>query len=415
MKVQPREPELVEEDASSITPLLLVLGLIVATGLVAGLPVLVMILALLVCIFLHELGHYLTAKSAGMKVTEFFIGFGPRIWSFRRGEVEYGIKAIPAGAYVRIIGMSNLETDIAPEDEERTYRSKPYWRRLSVAVAGSTMHMIIAFVLLVTVFAGFGLRDAEADDWSIYAVTPDSAADDAGLEAGDRIASVDGREFGDFDAMSEYLRAHPGEDVSLVVERGSETLTLTATLGAENPNTGEKVGFLGVGPTFPTVREGPIASVRESIGEIGNMTSASVGGLGKLFSKSGVTGYVDQVVNGGDGSDGPTTEQESRPSSVVGIVQVGNEVARDGWVNVVYLIAAFNVFIAIFNMLPVLPFDGGHVAIATYEKVRSMISGRRYQADAAKMLPVAYVVVVAMALLFVTSVYLDIADPVSIR
>jgi membrane-associated protease RseP (regulator of RpoE activity) len=140
-----------------------------------------------------------------------------------------------------------------------------------------------------------------------------------------------------------------------------------------------------------------------------------VGGLGKLFSKSGVTGYVDQVVNGGDGSDGPTTEQESRPSSVVGIVQVGNEVARDGWVNVVYLIAAFNVFIAIFNMLPVLPFDGGHVAIATYEKVRSMISGRRYQADAAKMLPVAYVVVVAMALLFVTSVYLDIADPVSIR
>src|SRR4029079_19291502 len=98
-------------------------------------------------IVLHELGHFLTAKKAGMKCTEFFIGFGPRIWSFRRGETEYGVKAIPAGAYVKIIGMNHLE-EVDPSDEERTYRRKPFWRRLSVAVGGSTMHFLIAFVLI---------------------------------------------------------------------------------------------------------------------------------------------------------------------------------------------------------------------------------------------------------------------------
>ena len=111
--------------------------------------VLIVILAIVVMITLHELGHFVMAKRAGMKATEFFLGFGPKLWSTRRGETEYGIKLIPAGAYVRIIGMSNLE-EVDPADEERTYRAKPYWRRLSVAVAGSTMHFILAFVLICT-------------------------------------------------------------------------------------------------------------------------------------------------------------------------------------------------------------------------------------------------------------------------
>src|SRR4051812_3107095 len=150
-------------------------------------------------IFLHELGHYLTAKWAGMKVTEFFLGFGPRLWSFQRGETEYGIKAIPAGAYVRIIGMSNLD-EVEPEDEDRTYRAKPYWRRVSVAVAGSTMHFLLALVLILTVFVGFRTIDVSSDEWTFATVS--GPAEAAGLRPGDRILTIDGQRRGSFADMS---------------------------------------------------------------------------------------------------------------------------------------------------------------------------------------------------------------------
>src|SRR5688500_16533769 len=182
--------------------LALLAAVVVAFGLRFGLAVILIIVALIVMIFLHELGHYVTAKAAGMKVTEFFLGFGPKIWSFRRGETEYGVKAIPAGAYVRIIGMSNLE-EVDPADEDRTYRAKSYGRRLSVAVAGSTMHFVMAFVLIFVVFAGFGVQDDST--WRIGTISKPSAAFDAGLQPDDRIVAVDGESFEDFTAMSEYL------------------------------------------------------------------------------------------------------------------------------------------------------------------------------------------------------------------
>ena len=137
------------------------LGLLVAStvalGALAGMAWLVIIGALVLMIFLHELGHFLTAKWSGMKVTEFFLFFGPKIWSFRRGETEYGIKLIPLGAYVRIIGMSNLDADVPPEDEHRTFRQQSYPKRLLVVSAGSLMHMLQAFVLLVIVFSVLGV------------------------------------------------------------------------------------------------------------------------------------------------------------------------------------------------------------------------------------------------------------------
>src|SRR5438270_2832380 len=159
---------------------LLVLA-VVLFGARFGLSVIAIVLALIVMIFLHELGHYLTAKWAGMKVTEFFLGFGPKIWSFQRGETEYGIKAVPAGAYVKIIGMNNLE-EVDPADEERTYRAKSTWRRLSVAVAGSTMHFILAFVLVCVVVMGFGLPKPMTTLQSVS-----GPAAEAGLHKGDKI------------------------------------------------------------------------------------------------------------------------------------------------------------------------------------------------------------------------------------
>jgi membrane-associated protease RseP (regulator of RpoE activity) len=310
--------------------------------------------------------------------------------------------------------MSNLE-EIDPSDEDRTYRAKPYWRRLSVAVAGSTMHFIMAFALIFVIFAGIGLPDSHSSKWTVASVVqkPASAAYSAGIRPHDRIVSVDGTTFSNFRKMSDYLRAHPGADVNLVVQRGSRTFDATATLATENPSTGEHVGFLGVGPTYPTVRKSPASAVVESGKQFGSLTKATVQGLWHIFSPKGVSHYVDTIVKP-DANTKAGVPDAGRPTSIVGIVQVGSELAHDGWVNVLYLLFGVNVFIGLFNLLPMLPFDGGHVAIATYEKIRSMISGRRYQADVAKLLPFTYVVVAALALLFVTSIYMDIAHPISI-
>jgi membrane-associated protease RseP (regulator of RpoE activity) len=413
MRVAPTEDA--EEIATSPwrSALLLAGAAVLAVRFGLTLATLVMIVALVLMIFMHELGHYLTARWAGMKVTEFFIGFGPRIWSFHRGETEYGLKAIPAGAYVRIIGMSNLD-EVDPSDEQRTYRSKPFARRLSVAVAGSTMHFLMAFALIYTVHVAFGLQDVDTPRWTVDSIVEPSAASSVGIKLGDRIVSVDGRDFHTFTAVSDYMRAHPGAHVTLGVLRDGRILTKEATLARTNPKTGEKVGFLGVGPAFPAERLGPLHGLVQSAKDIGAMSKASVLGLAHIVSPKGVTHYVDTLVSP-DANTKAGIPDEGRPTSVVGVVRAGSEIAHEGWVNVLYLLFGVNVYIGLFNMIPMLPFDGGHVAIATYEKIRSRAMGREYRADVAKVLPFTYAIVLALVLLFVTSLYLDIVHPVSIR
>jgi len=416
MRVQPREPEVIEEvrGPSKVWGVLLLAAGLAFLALRAGVGYAAVAVGIIFFIFMHELGHYLTAKWAGMKVTEFFIGFGPRLWSFRRGETEYGVKAIPAGAYVRIIGMSNLEDDVEPSDEERTYRSKPYWRRLSVAVAGSTMHFLMALVLIYGILVGFG--DQAEDRWRVASLSDPSGALEAGVQLGDRIVAIDGQRVETFEEMSEIVRELPGETVTLDVVRDGEALTLEATLGDENPSTGQKgVGFLGIGREYPYERVDPVTAIGRSVTESIDFGKEAIGGLAHIFSPSGVRGYVDTLANPDADGSGGADVTEDRPSSIIGVVQIGGQVAERGLVNVFWLMFAFNIFIGIFNLVPLLPFDGGHVAIATYEKIRSMLSGRRYQADVAKLLPLTYAVVLVMALLFVTTIYLDIAHPVDVN
>lgn len=400
-----------EERTAGLAGVVGIVGLLVYLGIRAGWSAVAIVLAIVVMIVLHELGHYLTAKWAGMKVTEFFVGFGPKLWSFRRGETEYGLKAIPAGAYVKIIGMSNLE-EVDPADESRTYRAKPYWRRLSVAVAGSTMHFLLAFALIATVFLGFGTADSSSDRWTLASVS--GPALQAGLKPGDRILSVDGGAPGSFTELSKEIRKRPGEEVSIVVERDGERRTVTATLAKRNPTTDEKVGYLGVSPAFDRVRSGIGEGLVDSVTTMGSTAKETFTGLGRVFSPSGVSRYVDTLTTN-EKATGPSSPSNDRPTSVIGIVQVGNQAAKDGIVPVLYLLFVVNMFIGIFNLTPLLPFDGGHVVIATYEKIRSMISGRRYQADVGKLMPLTYAVVLVLVFLFVTTIYLDIANPVSIR
>lgn len=383
-----------------------------------GLSVILIIVALVFMIFMHELGHYLTARAAGMKVTEFFIGFGPRIWSFKRGETEYGIKPIPAGAYVKIIGMSTLE-EVDPADESRTYRQKPYWRRLSVALAGSMMHFLMALVLIFVALVFVGLPEQDSNRWIVGAVTEDSPAAEAGLEPGDRILTVDGRAVSDdYNAMRDYLRSRPGEPVELVVERDGRELELTPTLDRVN-NEGDRVGFLGVGPAAEQVKRNALEGTVEAFELTGRTMWESVGGLVSVFSPSGLSSYIDNVTNAGTGPE-PGREMEpqdgNRFISPVGVVRLADASWQAGVSQFLRLVFAINIFIGLFNLVPLLPFDGGHVAIATYERIREVgRGGKRYFADVSKLLPLTYGVLVVLGFIFLSSLFLDLADPINLQ
>jgi membrane-associated protease RseP (regulator of RpoE activity) len=402
----PPAPEGPRDPASALAPLFIVVALLLALGYFGSWWWTFTVLALVAIIFLHELGHFVMARRAGMKVTEFFLGFGPRIWSFRRGEVEYGLKAIPAGAYVRIIGMNNLE-EVPPEDEPRTYRQKGYWSRLSVAVAGSAMHFLLAIILLVAALGFFGVQQPSA--WKISGVSDDSPALAAGLHSGDRIMSVDGAPIATFADLTDQVRARPDQTVTLVVQHPDHsTETVTAHLASHNPQ-GESVGFLGIGETRDYVKESLPAAAVGSVQEFGRISWASVAGLAKVFSPSGIRGYVDALTNkptsSGSGSG------DSRLVTVVGVPRLAEQAAHNGIADLLVLLAVINISLGLLNMIPLLPFDGGHVAIATYEAIRSR-RGKRYYADITKMLPASYIALAAIALVVMGSLYLDIAKPI---
>lgn len=368
--------------------------------------------ALIAMITLHELGHYLTAKRAGMKVTEFFLGFGPRLWSVRRGETEYGIKAFPLGAYVKVIGMYAFD-EIDPAEEDRTYRSKPTWQRVRMASAGSAMHFLLALALLFVAIFGWGIQ--RDDHWVVGALsklsTGASPAEKAGLQLGDRIVAIDGVATPRFADAVTIIRAKPEQQVTLTVERKGKQFTTSTTLANRNPSTQEQgVGFLGIGAEHPYVRSGFVASIGDTIHTYGDAFSASVKGLGTFFSPGSLRKYVDTVTSGPqrDPVSGQSTDN-GRPVSVIGVVRLGSESFDAGAAGPLWFFAWFNVFIGVFNLVPLLPFDGGHIAIALYEKARSR-GGKRYQVNVLKLLPITYAVVAVLGALFLTSAYLDLAS-----
>jgi membrane-associated protease RseP (regulator of RpoE activity) len=411
--------------------LALLIGAVALAGVAFGWPVLVVILGIVVMIFLHELGHYLTAKWAGMKVTEFFIGFGPKIWSFRRGETEYGLKVVPAGAYVRIIGMNNLD-EVDPADEPRTYRQKSFPKRLLVVSAGSLMHFAQAFVLLVILLGvvGFPGRSIanppdRAPAWEINTVLDDSAAQEAGLRKDDLIVAVDGQAVSRYEELSDALaRADVGEDVQLTIERGGAERTVEARLRPRPADEGGETGspFLGVG-TSKHFSDEPIGlgtALVRAPGEMVRFTGQTFGAMAGFFSPRGISDFANDVGeanepdsgSGGSGGSGSSADDDDRLISIIGVVQLGSQDVENRAAFLLALFFSLNMFIGIFNMLPLLPLDGGHAAVAVYERIRSR-PGRIYHADFAKLLPLTYAVVMGLVVLGVTAMYLDIVDPIS--
>ena len=388
----------------SVARLGIVVALLLLLGFAASWGVVAFVIALIVSIVLHELGHYLGARWGGMKVTEYFIGFGPRIWSTRRGETEYGLKALPLGAYVKVPGMSNLE-EIPPEEEARTYRAQSYGRRVRMVFAGPAMNLLIALVLFIGFFAFHDERIISDPRWpAIDAPGEGSPAAVAGLQAGDRILRMNGVDVSNFDTFRTTVRDLPGKTVPLDIERSGEPLELQVTLADRNPGTGERgIGFLGVSPAVDVtyVKRNMPEAVQRSFTEFGTQVGGTVVGIGRIFSPAGLTKLWQTVT--GQRPDDPT----QRASSIVGIVREGGRAADTGWIYFVGLLGAVNLALGLFNLLPLLPLDGGHIVIATYERLRSR-KGRVYRVDMAKVMPIFVVPLIILFTVVMGSFWLDI-------
>ena len=362
----------------------------------------VFVVGLLISVFLHEMGHFVTARRSGMKVTQFFMGFGPRLWSTQRGEVEYGIRALPLGAFVRIVGMNNLD-ECDPADEPRAYRAQSYPKRMLVITAGSLMHGVIALVLFFGVYATSGRYTETGDVLVTSPPAANSPAQQSGVVLGDVIREIDGIVVSSRDQfIDQIVSKKPGQTVTVIVDRSGERVSLNATLGNNPVDT--SIAYFGVASwSLDYVRVNPVKAIGYASQDLVVTAGRSVAGVFVVLNPVNI---INSVID--DKAD-PAT----RPGTVVGASQLGGEIGRqDGLKGVLLLLASVNIFVGVFNLFPLLPFDGGHAAIATYERFRSR-RGKTYRADVGKMVPVATMVVGLLALLLIVGLYLDLTQPIS--
>jgi membrane-associated protease RseP (regulator of RpoE activity) len=388
--------------------------------------VIIFSLALLLSVMLHEAGHFATAKAYGMKASRFFVGFGPTLWSFRRGETEYGVKALPAGGFVKIEGMTALE-EIAPEDEERAFYKQPAGRRAVVLCAGSFVHFMIAIAIVFGLLAVTHEDPIRTDGTNIAAVSPCVTAVSTGacavpytrapalgkLHTGDVLVSVNGRPVGaDGATLVTTLQSHAGVPVQITVRRDGVLRTVTVT--PYPTRVGKKVeGRIGISLGSQPAHVGLAAAVPRTFGVLGDFLKSTGSALGGLPSE--VAGIVEGKPRNPNGA-----------ASVVDVARVSGQVAKSGAsvgaiaATLLLLIAELNLFVGVFNMLPLLPLDGGHVAILVFEQVRSRVYrvlGRRDpgRVDIMKVLPLTYAVVAAFVGLSLILLYAGITNPIRLQ
>lgn len=362
------------------------------------------VLILLLVILMHEAGHFLTAKAFKIKVEEFFLGFGPRVWSFRRGETEYGIKALPLGGYVRIAGMNPFQ-ETAPEDLPRSYGAKPLWQRAIVIATGPVTHFLLAILVFAVYFAAVGVPRyrplvQQVEPRLEGRVSPAAAA---GLEPGDEIVGVLGRPVRSIEDFVQQVGSHVGEPLRVEVERNERRLVLEASPVMSGPP-GERHGRLGVvlgtGNVIARDRTNPFSALARGTAETGAIMKAVVLRLGDVFGPSGIRRIGRLLL-------GLEDRQVDDVTSVVGGARLSAQAAEAGLYEFFFgLFALFNVFVGILNLLPLPPLDGGHLAVLAVEGIT------RRRVDPRRLLPLTAVVGAFMVLLMVSLVYLDIVSPI---
>jgi membrane-associated protease RseP (regulator of RpoE activity) len=421
-------------------------------------------LGVIVSIALHEVGHMWPAKKFGVKVTQYFVGFGKTVWSTKRGETEYGIKAFPLGGFVKLVGMlppekgadptkirksntgmfTQLISDaraaeyehVQPGDEERLFYRKPWWQKLIVMSGGPMVNVVLAFLILGGVWMGFGVpgeprpvvsdvsdcvisaAEAQTDpNRACTASDPVAPAREAGMQPGDRIVSFNGEQVGSWDELTGLIRGNADGDATIGVVRDGEQLTLTTnTMVSPRPDLqtqGEfvEVGFLGVTPVQPTIYPGP-GYVVSQMWDLTKTTAAAV------------VAIPEKMVGVFQAAFGGAEREQDSPVSVVGASRVAGELATTDRLDVSGKLAAVlgllgmvNLFVALFNFIPLLPLDGGHIAGALWEAIRRGFARLFHRpdpgyVDVAKLLPVAYVMAGALLVMGVLLIYADFVNPI---
>ncbi|KMS84109.1 MULTISPECIES: M50 family metallopeptidase [Streptomyces] len=431
------------------------------TTLMFILGIVVFAVGLLVSIAWHELGHLSTAKLFGIRVPQYMVGFGPTIWSRKKGETEYGIKAVPLGGYIRMIGMfppddqgrvsarstspwrgmiedarSAAFEELEPGDETRMFYTRKPWKRVIVMFAGPFMNLVLAVALFLTVLMGFGIQKettvVESVSPCVIAQSqhrdtckksdPSSPAKAAGMEAGDKIVSFDGKPTKDWNTLSDLIRDSAGKDVAFVVDRHGREVTLHAKIatnqvakkdaGGNYVDGYVKAGFLGFSPATGVVKQDFGESVTWMTDRVGDAVDSLVALPGKIPA------LWDAAFG-----DGP--REPDSPMGIVGAARVTGEIATldipasQQLAMFVFVLAGFNLSLFLFNMLPLLPLDGGHIAGALWESLRRNLARvlRRPDPgpfDVAKLMPVAYVVAGIFVCFTVLVLIADVVNPVKI-
>jgi membrane-associated protease RseP (regulator of RpoE activity) len=399
------------------SPLALFVGTVAVVALLTwlvgwALPLVVFLILLMV--MGHEFGHFITAKRAGLLVTDFFVGFGPILWSTTRGETRYGIRALPLGGYVKVPGMT-WGTPVPADEEARTYRAASYPKKVLFASAGSLMHIIMALALAWVALTFIGAPSST--HVGVQAFTPwqghkENAAQLAGMHVGDQIVSINGTKVTGVDQLTNRLHGAAGQHLTVVVERAGRDLTLhvTPVNGRTIKEDGQRLpahGYIGIEVGDLTVHTSPLAAIPDSFTQVGRYVGEAVLAIGRLPGE--FPSLFHQVASAKAATN--PVNQDTRPSSIVGVARIAAQAADAGALPLITILAAVNIFIGVLNMLPMLPLDGGYVAIATYERLRSR-KGVGYQADINKLAPVVYAFMSMLLVLFACTLYLDIAHPI---
>jgi membrane-associated protease RseP (regulator of RpoE activity) len=389
-------------------------------------------LAILISVALHECGHMWVARATGMKVRRYFVGFGPTLWSTRRGETEYGVKAVPLGGFCDIAGMTPVE-DLEPDETDRAMYKQKTWKRVAVLFAGPGMNFVICLVLIYVIALVWGLPNLHAPNRAVVGetacVAPEMSAGklgnctgpgpaaEAGIRAGDVILSVGDTSVSTFDDVAAAIRKVHGT-VAIVVERNGTPMTTYVEVkqtqrfvsdgkgGQPGPAT---VGAIGIGAVHqaPT-RYGVLSAIPATLGFTADLT----GEVGKaLVTIPTKVGALVHAIGGGQ-------RDPQTPMSVVGASIIGGDTVDHGlWVAFWFFLAQLNLILGAINLVPLLPFDGGHIAIAVFEKIRNLIRSARGLVAAApvnylKLMPATYVVLVFVVGYMLLTVTADLVNPI---
>lgn len=437
--------------------------------MLTAIGIVLFVLGLLFSIAWHELGHLSFAKLFGVRTTQYMVGFGRTLWSKRVGETEYGIKAVPLGGFIRMIGMVPPDASgrqritttalgpagivrqliedtrqgdrvhVLPSDEGRQFYQLHPFKRIVIMLAGPVMNLVLAVILFGIVMTTIGIPTSNTTVQSVSACVVPASASEAeqnktdclqsewtparaiGLQPGDVITSFAGTAITDWDQLTALIRAAAGQTVPITVQRGGSPITQQVTIvRSERPVTDSNdtmigtvpAGFLGVGPQRPYVTQ----SFGRAFERTGQFIGAAAHAVIQIPAR--IPALWDAIFSGAD-------RDANSPVGIVGAGRISGEIlaldteAKDKWALFLTLLAGFNMSLFLLNLLPLLPLDGGHVLGALIEWIRRGFARLRRRAmpppfDVAKLMPVAYVVALLFIGLTVLTLVADVINPVTL-